>query len=1454
METIRHRITRRCKDFPWIPFSEEELKAVRKRWKNSKACGPDSISHESLKILEQDDRWRSMLLYVFNDMLYTAAIPSCIEKGITVLLAKTTVPGDWSDTRPITLSSTLLRSFSQLIIGRASHLLQGDSRLQWSRKSRQGVELILILRRLCRVAHDWGLPMFLAKLDIRKAFDSIFQEAMAEQIEEDVSINGGMPWEARAWISLVHANEMEIVFREEHFRLPQSNGVRQGSPDSPIAFGRIVAKDLEKSLAEAKHAKPTSGEPPPEDGGCFMDDSYLWSTSATHLQTMLNRVGANLPKKGLDIHPVKTEIIDNQEGGTPFKVAGKTVLSKGADHVIRVLGSPLNFRGQPSIIVAEMQTRARKAFAKHRGTLMSNAPLKSRLQMHTVLVRQSALWACETWGCMDFILKCANSTQLMQARNMLKTSRGAGEQWHEWNIRCWGLTGHASRGDKVGAAMMRWRNLKWWRIEQTIPPAWGGHRHSHRFNPHLDVERQIAAVAGEDWQTIAEDRFRWANMEDTFVAKFDIPWASGEQAQIGNLIPNQDNPEHRDSGQGSTTPIQTRHTPSDSPREPTRQQQPPWAQHESPQPNPAFASNPPWSLTHEQAANLLAESPTIHAQTYKQDEQAHNQEPDSPPPLPPPNDAPPGLTQATTAEQHTSSGGAEGTTERDDTSAPAENTHSQWDHSGSPEEAMAPSTNTYWDPQWGTTADEPPTHGHNPAAAPTSSATTAQQQDAPQAAGAETTEGASTSTDCKQQQAPAATRPAPWADTYAKERFADLLNRHMNSTHTAQAEWAATQPDFETPPDLPPDFSLPTASGAPTEFTTLTHGCWEVRVRPAQQPSDRSGNVMGGGNQRGLPVLYVPYLGQAGPLERAPPFTRGTVGRIAPMPQGNAWLLIITSTPHLDEYEPNTMLTVEGDKFMIEASDKDDKPAANDSDAVPQQAPAADAAATDAAAGEDDSPVQWFEDYEDSPPHVPLSEHSQAEVSQLGEGRWRLAIRADKGKSTKKLAGLPIAVVEGEGGDIDSAPPLPIGLEGILEFLTEDLWVLAIELTPPHPNYEQDTMLLSPGDRLLLERTLTGWQIRVEHLDPNCPPPIRRLRQRRRETLEAAAKARGDKKAAAGTHGGERLPTIPEGSNSRGSTDAGDTSTKPAPPPALAAEQTASSSSSSSHERPQSYYPQSRKPATAATGDRPHVNTLADGRELRQSQQNRPTQPQQPSTQQQTTESTLAEALSDGRNIGKRSSRGEGTTTTTTEAPRQTTTTTTDTTTSNTTVRSAESDSSPFMQTHSSARPAARSGASALQGDDAARAEAAEAIATQEQTPTTPIASPTLETPPLQPPTASSSNASSGVHLVSLRTPTPQQMEGIGSGEPSSGSNDPRPSSRSWQRVEQKLVEIRRIAEQHNGSQAEAIAQAADTALIDLLVDTPTALQLEGDTSTHTLPTVGTQQQQQPTQHSNSAA
>ena len=214
------------------------------------------------------------------------------------------------------------------------------------------------------------------------------------------------------------------------------------------------------------------------------------------------------------------------------------------------------------MLVAEMQARGRRAFEKHRGTLMSSAPLKGRIQLHTILVRQSALWACETWPCCDFLLRSANSLQTAQVRSMMRLARQAGESWCDWSVRSlrrarlaihqsktqrwssftlqqiWGLHGHVARRDPIAAAMLRWRNLEWWAIEQTIPAAWGGHRHAKRFNPHLDVDRQISAVAGNAWQSAAQDRIAWDNICETFIDRFDVPWASGGQGQLENLMPN----------------------------------------------------------------------------------------------------------------------------------------------------------------------------------------------------------------------------------------------------------------------------------------------------------------------------------------------------------------------------------------------------------------------------------------------------------------------------------------------------------------------------------------------------------------------------------------------------------------------------------------------------------------------------------------------------------------------------------------------------------------------------------------------------------------------------------------------------------------------------------------------------------------------------------------------------
>ncbi|CAE7328182.1 pol [Symbiodinium sp. CCMP2456] len=559
------RLARLCKGTAWIPFSMEEFVSIRKRWKNGRACGPDMVSHEAMKAMLQHPLWGGMMLELFNDMLYTAKIPQSIERGVSILLAKTSQPGDWTETRPITLSSALLKAFSQLLLLRAGEDVMTPARLQWSRQSRQGVEL-MILRRVCRIAFDFGLEMFVVKLDIRKAFDSVYQEAMADRIEADVALKGGKPWEARAWAALLRSGKLSINFRGTTLQLDQTNGVRQGSPDSPVAFGAAVARDLDDCIREAKASKPTTGGPPPEDGGSYMDDTYIWPMSRTHMQKMLDLLGDKLPQKGLFLHPGKVDIISNKTPAT-FQVAGKEVKTKGENHIMTVLGSPMAFHLVPSnIVIAAMQTSGRKAFWTHRGELMAKAPISKKMILHTMLVRQSALWGCATWPCNAQILKQANSIQLAHIRDMAGMRRGDGEGWTTWNQRTlrrsqgilfrhgitkkhpaasrwstfileqiWGLLGHMCRGDPVGGQLLRWRCLAWWNARR---PPWGNITHARRFNAYMDTDRQVTSVAGENWHQVAMDRNQWSSLLQTWIDKYDVPWASGRQTSITNLTPH----------------------------------------------------------------------------------------------------------------------------------------------------------------------------------------------------------------------------------------------------------------------------------------------------------------------------------------------------------------------------------------------------------------------------------------------------------------------------------------------------------------------------------------------------------------------------------------------------------------------------------------------------------------------------------------------------------------------------------------------------------------------------------------------------------------------------------------------------------------------------------------------------------------------------------------------------
>ena len=117
LQDTRGALERICKRTPWMPFTGDDLLLATRTWKHNKATGPDSITHELLRQLLQEPAWEGRILHIFNDFLYKIEIPAPVLQGMTILLPKTQGdPPTWGDTRPITLSSAVLKWFAQLLL------------------------------------------------------------------------------------------------------------------------------------------------------------------------------------------------------------------------------------------------------------------------------------------------------------------------------------------------------------------------------------------------------------------------------------------------------------------------------------------------------------------------------------------------------------------------------------------------------------------------------------------------------------------------------------------------------------------------------------------------------------------------------------------------------------------------------------------------------------------------------------------------------------------------------------------------------------------------------------------------------------------------------------------------------------------------------------------------------------------------------------------------------------------------------------------------------------------------------------------------------------------------------------------------------------------------------------------------------------------------------------------
>ena len=443
MQPLLDEVTRQCKVTQWRPFTESEMRITMAKWQNNKATGPDGIALEALKVMFEDDAWRPPIL---QSCLTIACIgASCRlvpqQERLFFCLSAFSQP-----TGPIPGLSHYPARYSN---GFRNYSSSGESpsyrsaaRTNGRARASKVSSLLLALRKLARVAHEWKTPFYIVKIDIAKAFDSVAQEALGELVVRKVARQGGMPWEARLWLSLLEARELTFHVDKRQVCLEQTNGVRQGSPDSPVLFAAKIGEVLDATLAAVNGGSPPQVsrhqalQPPPHSGAAFMDDTYIWGESPEYVQQVLAELEVKLRAIGLMINAKKTQVISNTEDDpVKFTIGGKTVTPDGPKQIMTILGGPVTMSGDVAPIVAEMQGRARRAFHKHRKVLCSRAPLKERLNLHQTLVRGAALWGCPAWPVNAALLQAANSTQLLQVRSMITGKRPPGEAWQDWHKR-----------------------------------------------------------------------------------------------------------------------------------------------------------------------------------------------------------------------------------------------------------------------------------------------------------------------------------------------------------------------------------------------------------------------------------------------------------------------------------------------------------------------------------------------------------------------------------------------------------------------------------------------------------------------------------------------------------------------------------------------------------------------------------------------------------------------------------------------------------------------------------------------------------------------------------------------------------------------------------------------------------------------------------------------------------